>query len=134
VPLELGPDGRFGIAPGDVWWERDDHFPFFIRAEGKLVGFALARRGSPVTGEPDVMDVAEFFVVRGARGKGVGAEAARALFGAFPGPWALRVRSSNFPALKFWSRVVEDWSGHPVGSTPFTADGVEWEGFRVEAK
>jgi predicted acetyltransferase len=136
VPLDLGEDGRFDVALGDEWWTRDDCFPFFIRSDGKLAGFALARRGSRVapadadTGG-EVMDVAEFFVLRGARGRGVGAAAARALFAAFPGRWEIRIRRANAAALRFWSRVAEAWAGGPVARATFSAKGVEWDLLRV---
>jgi len=163
VPLELGPNGRFDVSPGEVWWGRDDHFPFFIRWNGKLSGFALVRRGSRVTnaaarteaghrseagGHPDdrahpgagaasnagePMDVAEFFVVRGARGNQVGAHAAHALFAAFPGRWEIRVRRSNVSAMKFWSRTLETWLGRPVASEPFIVDGVDWDVLRIDS-
>jgi predicted acetyltransferase len=132
VPLDLGEDGRFDVALGDEWWTRDDHFPFFVRRDGKLAGFALARRGSRVVpDDAEVMDVAEFFVVRGARGRGVGAAAARALFAAFPGRWEIRVRRANTAALRFWSRVAEAWAGAPVARAAFSAKGVEWDLLRV---
>jgi predicted acetyltransferase len=134
LPLDLGEDGRFDVAVGDEWWTRGDHFPFFIRCDGKLAGFALARRGSRVAPDDgDTMDVAEFFVVRGARGRGVGAAAARALFAAFPGRWEVRIRRANAAALRFWSRAAEAWAGAPVARGTFSAKGVEWDFLRVPA-
>ncbi len=127
VPLDLRPDGRFGVSLGDGWWTRDNYFPFFIRRDGKLSGFALVTRGSRITDSTDVMDVAEFFVIRGARGKKVGTRAAHALYAAFPGRWEMRVRRTNGLALKFWSRAIETWVGRPVTSAPFSSEGVDWD-------
>lgn len=132
VPIDLQPSGCFDVPLGDQWWARDDHFPFFIRSNGKLSGFALARRGSRVAAAPDIMDVAEFFVVRGARRRGVGATAALALFGRFPGPWEIRIRRANPDALRFWARVTASWLGHPVASRPFSSDGVDWDLLCIE--
>jgi predicted acetyltransferase len=135
VPLDVKPSGRFDVAVGEQWWARDDHAPFFIRWNGKLCGFALVRKGSRITGDGDVMDVAEFFVVRGARGKGVGAAAACALFAAFPGHWEIRVRQANAPALRFWSRVLASASGGTtVTGSSHSLDGVDWQVFRVESR
>ena len=132
VPLEIKPNGRFDLPLSEQWWTSDDHFPFFIRWNGKLTGFALARRGSRITGLRDVMDVAEFFVLRGARGKGVGTSAAHALFAAFPGKWEIRVRRSNVAALKFWVRTAETWIHHPVTPSPFVANEVDWDVLQIE--
>jgi predicted acetyltransferase len=127
VPLRIKPSGRFELTLSDEWWTRNDHFPYLIRWHGELVGFALVRRGSRVTGVAEVMDIAEFFVLRGARAKGIGRSAAFALFRAFPGAWEVRVRRTNAPAMHFWSRVVADWLGHQVGVSPFSSDGVDWD-------
>jgi len=128
VRVELNASGRFDVPLGDVWWTREDHAPFFIRCDGKLAGFALVRRGSRVTGDADAMDVAEFFVVRGARRSGVGMTAAHALFeAAGDARWEIRVRRSNPAALRFWMRVVEAWTMGAATSAPFEASGVEWD-------
>ena len=132
VPLELHANGRFDVPVADRWWDEPEHFPFFIRDGERLNGFALVKRGSRVTaGAADVMDVAEFFVIRGARAKGVGAAAAHALFTAFPGPWEIRVRQTNVLAKRFWARAAQTWAGRPVASEPFSADGVAWDLFRL---
>jgi predicted acetyltransferase len=127
VPLRIQASGRFELAPADVWWTRADHFAYLIQARGELAGFAMIRAGSRVTDAPEVMDVAEFFVLRGMRGKGVGRLAAHALFMAFPGAWQVRVRRTNVAALCFWSGVIERWLGQPVSSSPFLVEGVDWD-------
>lgn len=126
VPLELKPNGRFDLTIDDRWYSSSEHFPFFIRNEGKLLGFALVRRGSRLTSAKDVMDVAEFFVVRGARRRGVGSSAARTLLATFPGPWEIRVRQSNVKGLAFWQGVARAWLGKPAPCSSFSRGGVDW--------
>ncbi|HEY2513946.1 MAG TPA: GNAT family N-acetyltransferase [Polyangiaceae bacterium] len=133
VPVDLSPSGRFEIPFDQAWWTDPGRSPFFLRSGGKLCGFALVKRGSRLTGAPDVLDVAEFFVVRGMRKRGVGADAALALFRAFPGRWEVRVRRSNAGARAFWSRVVGRWAGRTVSSEPWTVGGVDWDVFRLES-
>lgn len=130
VPLHLHPNGRFDVPVSDDWWTRDDHFPFFIRSSDELLGFALARRGSRLTDDREVMDVAEFFVVRGARRKGVGIAAVRALLAALPGPWEVRVRRTNPLAKAFWSRALASAS-QPVSWRSVSHGGVDWDVARV---
>ena len=130
TPLPIEASGRFEVSPGDAWWTREGHFGYLIKVGGQLAGFALARTGSRVTSQVDVMDVAEFFVLRGMRGRGIGMSAAHALFGAFPGTWEVRVRRTNVAALAFWSRAVAAWVRHPVASQPFQSEGVDWDVLR----
>jgi predicted acetyltransferase len=127
MPLQIKASGRFELTPGDVWWTRSDHFAYFIKFRGELAGFALLRGGSRVTNTPEVMDVAEFFVLRSIRGKGIGRIAAHALFRTFPGAWEVRVRRSNVAAMQFWSRVAESCVRQPLSSSPFSVDGIDWD-------
>ena len=133
VPLDLQPNGRFDLPVDERWWQKDDHFPFLLRVGGKLCGFALVRRGSRVTDEVDVMDLAEFFVVRGSRAQGIGTRAAHALFAAFPGRWEIRMRKANVAAGKFWRKVTERPAGRAPIVTAFSAKGVDWEVLRLDS-
>jgi predicted acetyltransferase len=131
VPLDLNATGRFDARIDNKWWTDDDHHAYFVRSGGKLVGFALVRRGSRVTDDPGVMDVAEFFVVRAARRRGTGGKVAHALFSAFPGTWEMRVRHANAPARAFWKRIAVAWNSSSVTSADFTLQGVDWEVIRL---
>ena len=133
VPLQLGANGRFDLLLGDEWWQADDHYPFFVHADGKLSGFALVRRGSRVTDDAKVMDIAEFFVVRGARRQGVGVKVVRELFRVLPGPWEARVRAGNTPAFAFWSRAFSESAGQAPEVADFSKAGVAWQVFRAGA-
>lgn len=131
VAVKLKPSGRFEVPLSEDWWTRSDHFPFFIRRDDELVGFALVRRGSRLSDAPDVMDIAEFFVVRGARRSGVGVQAAHELFRKFPSNWEIRVRKSNATAFAFWSKVAETWLGARLTPEPFERDGAAWQALRL---
>src|SRR3954462_2031426 len=77
VELKLGPDGRFGYERLHSYWEEPSRHPFLVKAGGQLAGFVLVRRGSEISGDACVWDVAEFFVARSFRRLGVGTKAAR---------------------------------------------------------
>jgi len=130
MPLRIQRSGRFELTPGDAWGTRGDHFGYLIQGGEELAGFALVRAGSRVTSSPDVMDIAEFFILRGRRRSGLGTRAAHALFAKFDRPWEVRVRRTNAVALQFWSRVAEAWSRQPLAIQPFRADGVDWDVLR----
>ena len=133
VRAPLKPSGRFEVALDDAWWKSADHFPFFVLHDGELCGFALVRRGSRVTADCDVMDVAEFFIARGWRQQRVGMAAAHALFARFAGRWEVRVRQSNVGARRFWLRSAEVWLGREVALTPFETRGIDWHVLRLDS-
>src|SRR5262249_23093675 len=63
--IELGEDGRFGYPKLPLYWsEPERRFAFLLRCDGRLAGFVLATCGSPAAEDPEVFDVAEFFVLR----------------------------------------------------------------------
>jgi predicted acetyltransferase len=111
--VDPGPDGRFGYERLPLYWsEPERRFPFLIRCDSRLAGFALVTLGSPASDDPTVYDVAEFFVLRRYRRVGVGRQAARLLWDRFPGRWFVRVFSRNTKALEFWREVVGAYSGN----------------------
>ena len=119
MPVELGPDGRFGYEKlASYWSEPDRRFPFLIRYEGRLAGFVLVTRGVLPTNDPDVLDVAEFFVLRRYRRLGVARRAAFLVWDRFPGRWCVRVSEGNVEALPFWTRIVAEYTrGSAIVST-----------------
>ncbi len=128
VGFTPGEDGRFGYAANPFFTE-PGRFPFLIRADNQLAGFALLSLGSQVSGDPSVYDVTEFFVVRGLRRHGVGMAAAHRVFASFAGTWEVRVMERNTGALVFWERVVAAFA--KVGCEVFTWQSPRRTSFRV---
>ncbi len=103
-------DGRFGYDRLPAYFVESDRHPFLAKADGKYAGFALVREVSPPDGAK-YTDMAEFFVMRKYRRKGVGVQIARAAFDRFPGPWQVRVVQANLPAQPFWRRAIGEYTG-----------------------
>lgn len=109
--IEPGPDGRFGYPKLPLYWsEPEKRFPFLIRAGQQIVGFALATRGSPASDDPEVLDVAEFWVKRRYRRSGCGRRAAALLFERLPGRWIVRVSEGNRGGMSFWRSVISAYT------------------------
>jgi predicted acetyltransferase len=87
--LEVGRNGRFAEPSLASYWQDDDRHPFLIRVDGRLAGFALVTARSRLTGAAGVFDMAEFFVMRKYRRRGVGFAAASAAFDRFTGRWEI---------------------------------------------
>jgi predicted acetyltransferase len=128
MPIEVGPDGRFGHDTS-AWLQDPNREAYFIRADGKLAGFALLRRGSHLNADPSVTDVGEFFVLRYLRRRGLGKLAARAVFALRPGRWEVRVRVQNQNAVAFWSDVVNEVAGGHQRSEQLRKADVDWQVF-----
>jgi predicted acetyltransferase len=132
--IQVGADGRFGYPKLPLYWtEPTRHFPFLIRLRERLVGFVLATRGSPVSEDPDVRDIAEFFVLRGERQAGVGRAAARLLWDSLPGRWTVRVSEGNLPAIPFWSRLTNEYTNGQAKETARPGQPHAWRVFSFES-
>ena len=83
--LEIGEDGRFGYRALPLYWSEPDRHPFLLKMAGKLAGLVLVKKGSQVSGDHAVWDMAEFFVLRGCRRRGNGTRAAHEVWRRFPG-------------------------------------------------
>ncbi len=100
----------------------------------KLAGFALVRQGAVTSDDSDVMDLAEFFVLRRWRRRGVGQTAACALFKCFPGCWEVRVMGTNVSALLFWENVISAYAGNQFQRAAFRKDNKHWQVFHFRSK
>ena len=107
---ELNEYGYYGYAHIDDYWNERERSPFFIRAGGKLAGFALVRHCSEYRDLQSPHNMAEFFVMRKYRRAGVGRAAAQRVFDRFPGGWEISVWENNLPARAFWERVVSSYT------------------------
>jgi predicted acetyltransferase len=132
--IELGPDGRFGYAKLPLFWsEPERRFPFIIRCNGKVSGFVLATRGSPVSANPDVFDIAEFFVVRSWRRSGVGRSAAFLLWDQLRGAWTVRVAERNAAAGPFWADAIAKYSAGGASEFAHPQAGSTWRVFTFDS-
>jgi predicted acetyltransferase len=100
-------EGRFTVGHLPRYAEPEpDRIAYLIRADQDLAGFVFVRG---ITGPPRT--IAEFFVVRAARRRGVGEAAARSAFASHPGPCEVAFQEENPTAARFWRRVIGDVSG-----------------------
>ena len=82
--------------------------------------------------DPDVFDLAEFFVLRSARRSGVGARAAQLLWDRLPGRWIVRVAEATRGGLPFWARVIHDYAGSTVTQTMHHKEPHSWHVFAFD--
>ena len=135
LDLELGADGRFGYEDLPLYWKESGRYPFLIKVNGHLAGFVLLRKGSQISGDEDIWDVTEFFIVRGYRRRGVGMKVAHEIWNQFPGKWEVRVIDRNQQAKEFWGRAIGEFSGKTIiNPTPFKKNGEGWHVFSFESK
>ncbi len=127
--MELNADGRFGYTKLPLYWLEPNRHPFLVMADRKLAGLVLVKKGSEISGDDAVWDVAEFFVVRRYRRRGIGTEIAHTIWSRFPGRWEVRVMESNHTADHFWERAIAEFVSKPIPSTRVEKEGKFWRLF-----
>ena len=125
LDVELGPDGRFGYPQLSLHWSEPERHPFLVKVDAQWAGFAFVKRGSEVSSKEDVWDMAEFFVLRGYRRRGIGTQIAHDVWRRFPGLWEVRVMEANVVAREFWGRAIAAFVGEEICPVHFEK-GREW--------
>ena len=114
VPMILGPDGRYEYSRLPLYWTARERYPFIVKVDGRLAGFALVKKGSDFSGDESVWDMAELFIVRCERRRGTGCAVAAHIWRLFPGPWEVPVMPHNSRAFEFWKTSIARFIGRLV--------------------
>lgn len=109
---DISEYGYYGYDHIDDYWNEDGRFPYLIRVDGKIAGFALICPHCDYRKEADARCFGEFFVMLKYRGMGVGKQAAMQLLDRHRGPWEICYWKNNVPAGKFWAKVVAEYTGN----------------------
>jgi predicted acetyltransferase len=121
---DLDDHGLFSYKYLDHYWIEESRTPLIVRAEGRLAGFVLVNKHSYTTQER--FCIAEFFIMRKYRRRGIGREAAYRVFGMFGPLWEVRQTKDNTVAQAFWGNVVSKYTGGDFDCKP---DGCgDWKG------
>jgi predicted acetyltransferase len=100
---EVQTDGRYRDDRLRTYLAYEEHWPFLIRSEGEIVGFALVRKSKPAT-----YVIGEFFIESEFRGKGVGVSAVSEILQKFFGNWEIPFQNENPKAAAFWRRTIPE--------------------------
>lgn len=132
--LDIGSDGRFGYSSLPLYWNDSDRHPFLILLDGKLAGLALVKQGSEISAKQEVWDMAEFFVLRGCRRRGIGTLAAQEAWRRFPGLWEVRVMQSNLTASLFWKHAISDFIHESIQPVCSEKHGRSWQLYSFQSR
>jgi predicted acetyltransferase len=97
---DVDAGGEYGYRYLDLYWTEAGRHAFLFQVDGHWAGFALVRDVPP-------FEMAEFFVMRKYRRRGVGRRAAAELFRRFPGRWSVREEAANAGSIAFWRKAIQ---------------------------
>ncbi len=123
---DIGPIGLYDYPYLDHYWVETGRAPFLVRVDGKLAGFVLISRYNYLTGLKDAWVMAEFFIMRKYRLRGVGEQVAHWIFDHHPGAWQVSQIPENQAAISFWHKVIGRYTHDNFEE--FMVDNEHWHG------
>jgi ribosomal-protein-alanine N-acetyltransferase len=101
-------DGLYECIDFKKYWEDENASPFFIHYKEELAGFVIIdKRGS----RPETdFNMAQFFILRKFKNKGIGRLAASVCFDQFKGHWEVMVLPENTGAYNFWKSTITHYT------------------------
>ena len=121
--FDINEDGFYRYSDLPDYWQDLNKYPFLIWVNKKLAGFVLIQKGSPIDENPDIWDIAEFFIMRKFRKQGIGQFVAKYIWSRYKGPWQVRVWDNNLVAHAFWNNVIQEFVKKPIEPTKCTYQG-----------
>lgn len=94
----------------DAYWEKPNRFPYFIKVDGKIAGFALINTHFLVNS--DGKNFSEFYIKKEFRKDRIGIEAAKLAYNLFPGKWEIRQIFENPIAHSFWLKSISEFTNN----------------------
>ena len=111
----LGEVGHTGSDQVARWFADRSAQILLIQADGQSTGFAMVSRGAAAgtfAGSRAVdYRMAEFFIARPHRRRGIGRTAVPLILDRFAGRWEIQESLRNAAAVSFWRRTVARYTG-----------------------
>jgi ribosomal-protein-alanine N-acetyltransferase len=113
---EIPEDGLYECIDFKKYWEDENASPWIVRYENELVGFVIVdKTGS----EPGIdFNMAQFFVARKFKNKGIGQYVAQQCFNKFLGTWEVMVIPGNEGAYRFGDPLLKITQGLTLSNIP----------------
>ena len=129
VELDVESNGLFAAYLNlDDYWKDANRFPYIIKKDEKYIGFVLVRFIE--TEQRNYFSIAEFFVMKKYRRKGVGKAIAHQVFDLHKNEWEVFQKESNKPAQLFWSEVINEYTNGKF--TEHFENGKSIQNFKAE--
>ena len=123
---DVNERGEFPYRWLDNYWTESSRHPYLVYSDGQITGFVLVGTHSVVCLEPDARRIAEFFIMRKYRMRGIGRKAAFHVFDRFRGPWEVSQNQANVAAQAFWRAVIGEYTDGDFEETVMDVEA--WRG------
>ncbi|MDA9773528.1 GNAT family N-acetyltransferase [Saprospiraceae bacterium] len=96
----------------DLYWKDSDRIPLFVNLEKEIIGFVLINSWTECKEFDADRAIAEFYIQKAYRRKGIGKRVAFEIFNKFKCSWEIKQSLSNHKAVEFWRKTIEEYTDH----------------------
>jgi predicted acetyltransferase len=101
--------GLYGFDYLDNFWTEENWFPYFIKVDSKLVGFAM------VSDYPEIKlgtnySLHNFFIMYKYRKQGIGKYVVKYILNKYKGKWQLKYHPKNEISNIFWNKIIGEYT------------------------
>lgn len=107
---DINENGLYDYEYLDCYFTEENRYPYFIKSDGKLAGFALISDYPEVPDEETDFCLSEFFILYKYRRSGVGREAVAQILDKHHGKWQLKRHPQNTASVYFWNSVIDRYT------------------------
>lgn len=107
---DIDENGLYNYEWIDYYFTEKNRFPYFIKVNNHLAGFALISDYPEVPEESTTYCLSEFFILYKYRCKGYGKEAVFQVLNKHRGKWQLKCHPGNIVSTIFWEKVINEYT------------------------
>ncbi|MGN0666823.1 MAG: GNAT family N-acetyltransferase [Huintestinicola sp.] len=108
---DVSDDGLYHYEWLDYYFTEENRYPYIIKVDNKLAGFALISDYPEAPGEETDFCLSEFFILHKYRRNGYGRNAVYQILDRHHGRWQLKCHPHNLASVYFWNSVVDEYTG-----------------------
>lgn len=131
--FDIGDNGFYGYEKLPLFWIDPNRYPYLIYVKDKIAGLVMVQKGSPISDDHDIWDIAEFFIMKKYKRQGIGTAVAHQIWNRFTGKWQVRVLVENKIATNFWLNAVTSFTGLPPKTTIRQIKNDDWTIIQFES-
>lgn len=107
---EIPQNGLYECINLRKYWEDKNSFCFLVHYRNEIAGFIIIdKKGS----SPEIdFNMAQFFILRKFKNKGIGRYVAQECFKKFSGIWEVMVMPGNEGAYRFWRSIIKNYTNN----------------------
>lgn len=108
--LDVMRNGSFEkYKEAETYWQERNKSIYLVEKENQYAGFVLVK--TIAEKNKQYFSIAEFFILKKYRKKGLGKQVAFQVFDLYKGSWQVFQLNQNVPAQIFWHKVVSEYTG-----------------------